>query len=67
MLYEVITDKVTYIVQEIESDLILSESYLDKERVITLKLGSEVESEIVIKDKKYIVTLYLKDIGGFSA
>ncbi|QEN05378.1 helix-turn-helix domain-containing protein [Thiospirochaeta perfilievii] len=59
-------EKVTYLIREIDSNLILTESYKGDERVITLKLGSEVESDFVYKNEKYIVSLFLKDIGGFS-
>lgn len=64
--YIVGSDPVTYVVQEIDSDLILTENFKGDEKVLTLKLGSEVESEFIDKNNKYIIKLFLKDIGGFS-
>ncbi len=60
------TESVTYLIREIDSDLILTESFDGNEKVLTLKLGSEVESEFIDKNNKYIIKLFLKDIGGFS-
>lgn len=59
-------DSLTYIVREINSDLIITENYRDSERIVTLKLGNEVEIEFADHSVKYLVTLFLKDIGGFS-
>lgn len=59
-------DRLLYIIQEVKSDLILTEIFKGQESVITLKLGSEVSREFMFDGKKHIITLYLKDIGGFS-
>lgn len=59
-------DTVTYIIREIDSDLIVTENYKDSEKILTLKLGSELEREFTDQVTKYSVTLFLKDIGGFS-
>lgn len=64
--YTIGSDAVIYQIREIDSDIILTESYKGNEKLITLKLGSEVESEFVEKNIKHIVKLFLKDIGGFS-
>jgi cytoskeleton protein RodZ len=55
-----------YEIREINSDLIVTEAFRAEERVITLKLGSEIITEFTDNSTQYIVTLLLKDIGGFS-
>ncbi len=60
-------DQLSYVVEEVTSDVTLTESYLGREKVVTLKLGSEIVSEFKLDDERNIIVyLLLKDIGGFS-
>lgn len=60
-------DQLSYVVKEVSSDITLTELYLGKEREITLKLGNEVVTEFKSGETENIaVTLFLKDVGGFS-
>ncbi len=54
------------LIREINSHIILTQTFKGKEKVLNLKLGNEVVSEIEDNNKKYIITVLLKDIGGFS-
>lgn len=64
--YDIGSDTLTFVIREIDSDIILTKNYKNEEEVITLKLGNEIEYEFPDKNSKYIVSLFLKDIGGFS-
>lgn len=63
---EVGENNIEYVIREIDSNLVITENYNNSEKVLTLKLGSELEREFTDQSKKYLVTLLLKDIGGFS-
>lgn len=56
----------TYIIRELDSGLVITENFGGVERILALKLGSEVSAEFTDQAKKYVITLLLKDIGGFS-
>ncbi|MGL1890536.1 MAG: helix-turn-helix domain-containing protein [Spirochaetaceae bacterium] len=59
-------DKLTYLIREISSDMIVTENFKGNQNDITLKLGNEVITQFSQNSKKYDITLFLKDIGGFS-
>ncbi|MBN2619275.1 MAG: helix-turn-helix domain-containing protein [Spirochaetales bacterium] len=59
-------DTLVYMIREITSDIILTETLGETEKVINLKLGNEVIREFTQERKKHLITLFLKDIGGFA-
>ncbi len=60
-------NQLTYLIKTVSSDVTLLESFKGEERVVILKLGNEFSASFLDEKKSNInVTLFLKDVGGFS-
>lgn len=60
-------NKLSYFIQGVSSSVTILETYKESEKILTLKLGNEVQATFKSDDgKEVLVTLFLKDVGGFS-